>query len=257
MQSDEGMKGRVGVQAIVQARAGSTRLPGKLFLKIGPKAILEWVVERLRASARVERVVVATTANPEDDQTESMAGSLGVSVFRGEEDDVLDRFYRALAVFPADTVVRATADNPLLDTGALDAMIGAHLAGGYDYTGCGGAVPLGLTAEAVSSSAIKTAWSQSREKPHREHVTPYIYTHPEKFRLFSVLASPAISGRSYRLTTDTADDLDMMRAIYERLAGLGLPFCAEEAVRLLDSNADIAGMNSNVMQKDWRKELGS
>jgi len=254
MQSDEGMKGRVGVQAIVQARAGSTRLPGKLFFKIGPKAILEWVIQRLRVSARVERVVVATTANPEDDQTENMAGSLGVPVFRGEEDDVLDRFYRALEVFPADTVVRATADNPLLDTATLDTMIEAHVAGGYDYTGCGGPVPIGLTAEAVSSSAIKTAWSQSREKPHREHVTPYIYTHPEKFRLSSIPASPAISGRSYRLTTDTVDDYNLMTAIYERLSRLGLPFCAEEAVRLLDANPDIVGMNSNVTQKDWRKE---
>jgi spore coat polysaccharide biosynthesis protein SpsF len=249
------MKGRVGIQAVIQVRAGSTRLPEKTFLKIGPKAILEWVVERLRASAKVERVVVATTVNPQDDQTENMACSLGVPVFRGDEDDVLDRFYRALEMFPANTIIRATADNPLLHTATLDAMIEAHVAGGYDHTGGGGAIPLGLTAEVVSSSAIQIAWSQAREKPHREHVTPHIYTHPEKFRLFSVPASPAISGRNYRLTVDTADDLDLMRAIYERLAGQGLPFCAEEAVRLLDANPDIAAINSSVTQKDWRKEL--
>lgn len=255
MQSGEGMKSRVRVQAIVQARAGSTRLPGKIFLKIGPKAILEWVIQRLQASARVERIVVATTVNPEDDQTESMAGSLGVPVFRGEQDDVLDRFYRALAAFPADTIVRATADNPLVDTATLDMMIESHVAGGYDHTGGGGVIPPGLTGEVVSSSAIKVAWGQSMEKPHREHVTPYIYTHPEMFRLYSIPASPAISGRNYRLTVDTPDDLRLMREVYGQLAGLRLPFCAEEAVKLLDANPDIAGMNAGVTQKDWRKEM--
>lgn len=255
MQSSENVKSGVGVQAFVQARSGSTRLPGKIFLKIGPKAILEWVIERLLASASVERVVVVTTVKPEDDQTESVADSLGAPVFRGDEDDVLDRFYRALAVFPANTVVRATADNPLLDTATLDAMIEAHVAGGYDHTGGSGAIPLGLTAEVVSSSAIKTAWSQSLEKPHREHVTPYIYTHPEKFRLFSIPASPAISGRSHRLTVDTEEDLNLMRAIYGKLAGNGLTFSAEEAVRLLDANPGMASMNSSVVQKDWRKEI--
>ena len=253
LNSDEN-KTRVGIQAIVQARSGSTRLPGKIFSKIGPKAVLEWVLERLRASAMVERIVVATTANPEDDQTARMARSLGVPVFRGEVDDVLDRFYRTLEMFPADTVVRATADNPLLDTGTLDAMITAHAADGHDHTGCGGA-PLGLTAEVVSAAAIRRAWRDTVEKPHREHVTPYIYTHPEMFSVVRIPASPAISGRNYRLTVDTPEDLGLMMAIYARLAVYGLPFTAEEAVKLLDANPDIAGFNLGVTQKDWRKEL--
>jgi spore coat polysaccharide biosynthesis protein SpsF len=247
---------RVGVQAIAQARSGSTRLPGKIFLKIGPKTIFEWVIQRLRASSRVERVVVATTSAPGDDQIESMADSLGVPVFRGDEEDVLDRFYHALEKFPAGTIVRATADNPLLDTAALDMMIAAHTAGGYDHTGGGGVIPLGLTAEVVSSSAIQMAWRETVDKPHREHVTPYIYSNPEKFRLFSLPAPPEISGRSYRLTVDTAQDYNLMTAIYGRLAGMKLPFCAGEAVRLLDLSPDLSGMNLNVRQKDWRKESG-
>lgn len=248
------MIGDVGVQAIVQARSGSTRLPGKVFLKIGPRTILEWVIKRLREVPAVERVVIATTAAAKDDLIESMAVSLGVCVFRGDEDDVLGRFYHALEKFPAQTVVRATADNPLLDPASLGMMIAAHAASGYDHTGGAGAIPLGLTAEVVSSSAIQTAWRQAVEKPHREHVTPYIYTHPEMFRLSSVPASPEISGRSYRLTLDTAEDYNLMTAIHERLAGMGLAFCAKEAVRLLDASPDIAGMNSSVIQKDWRKE---
>lgn len=250
------MNGRVGVQAIVQARSGSTRLPGKIFSKIGPRSILEWVIGRLRAVSALERVVVATTSAPKDDQIESMASSLGIPVFRGNEEDVLDRFYHALEIFPSETVVRATADNPLLDTAMLDTMIGAHISGGYDHTGMGGTLPLGLTAEVVSSSAIETAWRHAVEKPHREHVTPYIYTHPEMFRLFSLPAPPEISGRSYRLTVDTAEDYNLMTAIYERLSGMGRPFCAKEAVRLLDVSPDLVGMNMNVRQKDWRKEAG-
>lgn len=246
----------VGVQAVAQARSGSTRLPGKIFSKIGPDSILEWVIQRLRAASAVERIVVATTSAPDDDRTERMARSLGVPVFRGSEEDVLDRFYHALEMFPSQTVVRATVDNPLLDPAMLDAMIGAHVAGEYDHTGMSGALPLGLTAEVVSSSAIETAWRQAVEKPHREHVTPYIYTHPEMFRLFNLPAPPEISGRSYRLTVDTAEDYNLMTEIYGRLDGMGRPFCAEEAVRLLDVNPDLAGMNSNVRQKDWRKETG-
>lgn len=248
------MKDGVGVQAIIQARSGSTRLPEKVFLKIGSVTILEWALERLREVPVVERVVVATTVASRDDLIESMAERLGVCVFRGDEDDVLDRFYRTLQKFPAQTIVRATADNPLLDPASLEMMIRAHVAGGYDHTGGGGVIPLGLTAEIVSSSAIQTAWRQAVEKPHREHVTPFIYTHPEMFRLSSVPVSPKISGRSYRFTVDTAEDYNLMTAIHDQLTEKGIAFCAEEAVRLLDSNPGLSGMNANIRQKDWRKE---
>lgn len=248
------MKREVGVEAIVQARIGSTRLPEKIFLKIGPLTILEWVIERLREVAAVERVVVATTKASGDDLIEKMVEGLGVAVFRGDEDDVLDRFCRTLEMYPAKTIVRATADNPLLDPASLEMMIRAHITGGNDHTGGGGVIPLGLTAEVVSSSAINTAWRQTIEKPHREHVTPYIYTHPEMFRLASAPVSPKISGRYYRFTVDTAEDYKLMTTIYQRLNGKGLAFCAEEAVRLLDSYPDLAVVNSGVVQKDWRKE---
>ncbi|MBF0290947.1 MAG: NTP transferase domain-containing protein [Nitrospinae bacterium] len=249
------MKSAVDVEAIIQARVGSTRLPEKVFLKIGPSTILEWVIERLREVAAVERVVVATTNASRDDLIEKMAERLGVAVFRGEEDDVLDRFYRTLETYPAKTIVRATADNPLLDPASLEMMIRAHIAGGHDHTGGGGVIPLGLTAEVVSSSAINIAWRQTIEKPHREHVTPYIYTHPEMFRLASVPVSPKISGRYYRFTVDTGEDYNLMTAIHDRLSVKGLAFCAEEAVRLLDENPELAVMNGGVVQKDWRKEL--
>lgn len=253
---EAGMKGEVGAQAIIQARAGSTRLPEKVFLKIGPMTILEWALKRLREVPAVERVVVATTKASKDDRVEGMAEAFGACVFRGDEDDVLDRFYRTLEKFPATTVVRATADNPLLDPASLETMVRAHVAGGYDHTGGGGAIPLGLTAEVVSAEAIQTAWRLAVEKPHREHVTPYIYTHPEMFRVASVPVSPKISGRGYRFTVDTAEDYNLMTAIHERLTVKGLAFCAEEAVKLLDANPDLAGMNSGVIQKDWRKEIG-
>lgn len=244
----------VKVQAILQARAGSTRLPGKIFFRVGGLTLLEWAISRLTSSGRIERVVVATTTSPSDDWIESTPLPSRVFPFRGDEDDVLDRFHQALAKYPAKTIVRATGDNPLLDTSTLDTMIDAHLLGGFDHTGVSGALPLGLTAEVVSSSAIVAAWKESASKPHREHVTPYIYTHPEKFRLFAIPAPPAFNGKRHRLTVDTEADYRLMTEIYERLTAAGLPFNAEEAVKLLDSNPELCGMNADVTQKDWRKE---
>jgi spore coat polysaccharide biosynthesis protein SpsF len=133
-------------------------------------------------------------------------------------------------------------------------MIETHLSGGFDHTGVSGVIPLGLTAEVVSSSAIEAAWGNSTLKPHREHVTPYIYTNPEKFRLTSIPAPQALSGRAYRLTVDTEADYKLMKEIHARLTANNLPFNAVEAVRLLDANPGLCKMNMDVAQKDWRRE---
>ncbi|MBF0171401.1 MAG: glycosyltransferase family protein [Nitrospinae bacterium] len=241
------------VTAIVQARAGSSRLPGKIGAPIGDRSLLAWVVTRLREARRVGRIVVATTVEPADDATVAEATALGVDHYRGPVEDVLARFAGALAAFPDATFCRITADNPLLDPGALDLLIEAHIAGRGDHTGVAGTVPLGATAEVVSASALMTAHRESVDPPCREHVTPYLYTHPERFRLIRIAPPPPLVGRSDRLTIDTEEDLRFMRTLYDRLVAQGEPFAIGPVVRLLAAEPSLAAINAGVRQKGWRE----
>lgn len=234
---------------------GSERLPGKTLVRIGDKPILAWVIERLRHTPLVDRIVVATSTSPEDDAVEQVSRQTGVFVFRGSEEDVLDRFVKALEKYPADAVIRATADNPLLDPSAVTAAIKTHKENMADYTGLSGVVPMGTGAEIVSSIALHRAWEETREKAHREHVTTYIHTSPSTFRLFKAPAPDYLVGRDHRLTVDTEEDLDLMRKLHDALKNKGEPFDAKAATKLLDESPELARLNRNIEQKDWRREL--
>jgi len=249
------MSGFVEVQAIIQARMGSERLPGKILERVGDKTILEWVTRRILAARRVGRVIIATTLSSMDDPVEQLAETEGVGCFRGSDEDVLDRFVRTLDKWPAKAVVRATGDNPLLDTGLLDAMIEAHTKTDADHTGLDGAVPLGTAAEIVSATALKRAWEAAAEPAHREHVTTYIHSNPDDFRLERIAPPDYLAGRGYRLTVDTGDDLELLRRLYELTREAGIPFNAETAVKLLDRHPELVEMNRHVKQRDWRDQF--
>lgn len=240
------------VVAVVQARAGSSRLPGKIGAPLGDRSLLAWVVARLRDARRVGRIVIATTVEPADDATVAEATALGVDHYRGPVEDVLARFAGAVAAFPAPTICRITADNPLLDPATLDRMIDAHIAEGADYTGAVGPIPMGSAAEVVATAALLAAHAETDDPHCREHVTPYLYTHPERFRLIRVEPSPFLAGRGERLTVDTEEDIRFMRTLYERLAARGEPFAVEPALRLLAEEPELGAINAGVRQKGWR-----
>jgi spore coat polysaccharide biosynthesis protein SpsF (cytidylyltransferase family) len=208
------------VIAVVQARRGSTRLPGKALMDVGGRPMLEHVLARAAAVPGVDQVVLATTALSEDDALADVARAVGIACVRGSVEDVLDRFRAALAAHPADAVLRICADCPLLDPFVSGRVVRKYrrLAGNVDYVSNvhPPRYPDGLDTEVIAASALETAWREASPGPDREHVTPYIWNRRERFRLENVTARKNLSG--HRWTVDNERDLDFVREVYRRLA---------------------------------------
>lgn len=224
--------------AILQARMSSTRLPGKVMAPLLGEPMIGRQVERLRRAARIDRLVVATSAEPGDDVLADYCRGLGLEVHRGSLGDVLDRFRGALDGFPdARTVIRLTADCPLADWTVIDRLIDHHGAVGADYTNNTSpkrTFPHGLDAEAIRPAALMAAWRDATDPYEREHVTPYIYRRPEVFRLAHIACdSPAAH---LRWTVDLPEDLAFVRQVYERLYPLDAAF-GSQAIMALPSNS--------------------
>src|SRR6266568_5639733 len=204
------------VIAIVQARMGSTRLPGKVLMDLGGQPVLCRVVERLRRSAKLRDVVVATTNSPKDDLIVELCNEQSFTVFRGSENDVLDRYYRAASFHGCDAVVRITSDCPLIDAELVDMVIHEFIEKKADYASnvLVRTYPRGLDAEVFTMPALQKSWRMAMQPHQREHVTPFFYEHPKLFRLASVRGEHDYSH--YRWTLDTPDDLHLIRAIYSR-----------------------------------------
>jgi spore coat polysaccharide biosynthesis protein SpsF len=202
--------------AVVQARAGSTRLPGKVLMSVAGRPMLAFMLERL-AGTHVDRLVVATSTDRRDDAVAEVAAAAGVAVVRGSESDVLARFAMALDTHPADVVVRLTADCPLIDPALVDEVVAARAAAGADYASntIVRTYPDGLDVEVLTAGALSTAAAEATDPAEREHVTPFVYRRPERFRLVSVVGPEALGHE--RWTVDTADDLERVRAIVAQL----------------------------------------
>lgn len=204
------------VTGVIQARMGSTRLPGKVLAPLGLRPLLGLLLHRLR-DAPVDRLVVATSTAAADDAVEAIAAAAGVATVRGPADDVLSRFALALRDYPADVVVRITADCPLLDVAVVASAIDLHAETGSDYTSNTliRTFPDGLDVEVVAASALATAETEARREDEREHVTPFIYRRPERFQL-AALRSDELAGEE-RWTVDDAADLAFVQAVVESL----------------------------------------
>ncbi len=204
------------VLAVVQARTGSTRLPGKVLADLGGKPLLRFMLDRLE-SLKVEMLVVATSDHPDDDRVEAVAQAAGVVCVRGPEHDVLARFALALRSNPADTVVRLTADCPLIDPEVVNELIEVFRRTGADYASntLVRTYPVGLDAEVLTAAALKTADREAADPVEREHVTPFIYRRPAHFRLAALRQDRLLSHE--RWTVDTADDLDRVRRMVTQL----------------------------------------
>jgi spore coat polysaccharide biosynthesis protein SpsF len=176
-----------GTVAIVQARMTSTRLPGKVLRDVGGRPLLHYQLERLRQAASLDRIVVATTTNATDDVVVQFCTAAGFEVTRGPEHDVLERFALAVHRFAPDVVVRLTSDCPLLPGPLVDEAVRAFLAQGCDYLSnmLEPTYPYGLAVEAMRADALRTAAAEAVDPQEREHVTPFIYWRPRRFRLGS------------------------------------------------------------------------
>jgi spore coat polysaccharide biosynthesis protein SpsF len=240
---------RPKVVAIVQARMGSTRLPGKVLLDLAGRTMLARVVRRAKRASLIDEVLVATTLSPADDPVARECDRLAVPCFRGSERDVLDRYHRAAAHHGADVVVRITADCPLIDPGVTDHVIRAFFEHKPDYASniLRRTYPRGLDTEVMTAPALARAYREASEPYQRTHVTPYIYQHPESFRLLPVTGPRDESA--HRWTVDSPDDLELARAVYQRMGGDDA-FSWQQVRRLLEEEPWLADLNRHVRHKE-------
>ena len=236
------------VIAIIQARMGSTRLPGKVLADVGGRSMLARVCDRAGRATLVDRVVVATTLLPGDRPIVDECNRLAVACFRGSERDVLDRYHQAATAHAADAVVRITADCPLIEPEVIDQVVRAFLKKRPDYAAntLRRTWPRGLDTEVISGPALARACREATQPHERAHVTPYVYQHPESFRVLSVTGGNDFSDG--RWTVDTSEDLELVRAVYRRLAGER--FSWRGVWRLLTREPAIAELNRHVRQRE-------
>ena len=237
------------VVAIIQARMGSSRLPGKVLQDIGGSTMLARVVRRTQRAASLDEVIVATTVETDDEVIVAECKRLSVPVFRGDKEDVLDRYYQAAQAYHAAIIVRITSDCPLIEPEVVDQVVRACLDAQADYASntLQRTYPRGLDTEVMTLSALELAWRQATEPYQRIHVTPYLYQHPDQFKLLSVTDDQDHSR--YRWTVDTPDDLAFVREVYRRLDN-------DDAIRwtqvldLLEREPALLRINTGVPQKE-------
>lgn len=239
------------VVAIIQARTGSTRMPGKVFLDLAGEPVLARMVSRAERASTVDQVVIATTDASSDDQVADFCEARGIPYFRGSEDDVLDRYYQAAKAFKADIVVRLTADCPLIDPHVVDLVVGQSLqqATPADYA-CNVVIeertfPRGLDTEVLSFDALERVWEQDTNPEWREHVTLYIRYNPAEFRVLNIRND--VDYSHMRWTLDTPDDYTFIRTIYNHYGHDR--FSWQEVVALLEEHPEWMAINQHVEQK--------
>lgn len=275
------------IVAIIQARMSSSRLPGKVLLEIAGKPMLQRVIERTRQAQTIERLVVATTDEPNDDPIAKFCQANGVDYYRGSLHDVLDRYYQAARRFSAQVIVRITADCPLIDPALVDLTVNAFLGRvppqphwltngllpatsptpgidaardeapyPHDFAAnrlpppWGRTYPIGLDTEVCSFQALEIAWREAKEPHQREHVMPFFYDHQERFRI--LLVNHHIDYGALRWTVDTPEDLELARQIYAYFADRE-DFSWSETLALFQRQPELAQINANVQHKHYRQ----
>lgn len=241
------------VVTIIQARMGSTRLPGKVLLDIEGKPMLHRDLDRNLEAKTVDKVVIATTVKPADDQIVAAVEGYDprVSTSRGSEDDVLDRYYQAAKEAKADIVVRITSDCPLVDPEIIDQVVqlllddpsldyAANVLGDLTY-------PRGLDVQACTFEAMEKMWNVTTEAEDREHVTLYIRKHPEQFKTAKIQNDVNLS--QHRWTVDEEDDLRLAREIYKRLLPVNPHFRMKDILAVFEKEPALFDINHHVHQK--------
>lgn len=222
---------------------GSSRLPGKVLKDIAGRPMLSYQMERLRRVKRAERIVVATTDQTADDAVERFCQKEKIACVRGSEHDVLARYHLAIERFPADVVVRITADCPLIDPAIVDEAIAAYEP---DYVSnmLETTYPYGMAVEVFSAQALREAHREAKDPAEREHVTPFIYRHPERYRLRSLTMAPNLSH--HRWTVDTPEDFELVSRLLKTLKP---HFTLQDVLAVLDQHPDWCAINAHVEQK--------
>lgn len=238
------------IVAIIQARMGSTRLPGKVLKEVSGHPMLWHVVTRVRWARTLDTVVVATSHNASDNPVVAFCEQEGIRCFRGSEDDVLDRYYQAAGWIGADVVVRITADCPLIDPIVVERIVSVYLEGGCDYASNAieRTYPDGLDVEVFSFETLQRAWREASLISEREHVTPYIWKNEQVFELRQVTQDVDLSD--LRWTVDEPEDLEFVRGIYRHLYQPGQVFVTKDVLRLLDNHPELVEINQGFQMNE-------
>ena len=229
----------------------STRLPGKVLMEAAGKPFLAHMVERLERVSSLDGIIIATTINPIDDPIQECARQLGVECFRGSEDDVLQRVLDAAIAYNVDVIVEMTGDCPLIDPALVESCIQEYLETGYDYVSnvLERTYPIGMDTQVFSTKTLAEAAESTNDPKDREHVSLYIYRHPERYRLRNILGPSELTRPKLRLTLDTQEDFQLLRRIFEELYPTNCRFGLAEILALIDERPDLAELNAHVQHQ--------
>lgn len=240
---------KIGV--IIQARVGSTRLPGKVLKTLVDKTLLAHDIERVRQSKLMNEIIIATTVKEQDNAIEEEALKNNVKIFRGSENDVLSRYYFAAKENKLDVIIRITSDCPLIDPKVLDEIIGFYMNNKYEIVTNASAdlsnrtYPRGLDVEVFSFESLENAFNKAKEEYQREHVTPFIYENTKNIYYYK----NSIDYSKYRWTLDTEEDFEVISEIYKELYKGSHDFYLNEIIALYEKRPELYNINAHIEQK--------
>lgn len=246
------------IVTVIQARTGSTRLPGKVLMPLAGKPLLVRMAERVMQAPLAGTVVIATTTDPADDAVAALCAAENMLCYRGHPTDLLDRHYQAALQYDADVVLKIPSDCPLIDPAIIDKVTGFYLdhQQQYDYVGNlhPTSYPDGNDVEVMSFAALENAWKHASRQLEREHTTPYIWENPQLFRIGSVLWETGKDfSKSHRWTIDYPEDYEFIRQVYDALYSGNPRFGLQEIINLVENRVDIFKINSKYAGEYWYK----
>lgn len=244
------------IVSTIEARMSSSRLPGKVLMKILGRPVLELLVERLRRVSGVQEVVIATTVNKADDAICEFAKDRKIAFYRGSEEDVLERVLQAAKHYKADLIMEMTGDCPLLDPAESQKVVDFFMKNRsrYDYVSniLKRTYPRGLDTQIFPVSVLDEVARKTSDPADRENVSLYIYEHPKEYRCGNVEAPAEVKNPDLRLTLDTREDFELIKTIFERLYPNNPNFSIGDVMKLLRDHPEFAEVNRNIRQKAVR-----
>ena len=244
------------ILTVVQARMGSSRLPGKVFLPLAGQPLLVQMVQRVQRAQLAGTVVVATTTDPTDDAIADLCAAHGLECFRGDALDLLDRHYQAARHYGADVVLKIPSDCPLIDPAVIDEVVGyyLHFADRYDFVSNlhPATFPDGNDVEVMPIEALEMAWREAQRPLEREHTTPFFWENPDRFRLGNVEWDTGLDySMSHRWTIDYPEDYDFIKSVYDALYPRNPTFGLHDILQLLKQQPEIAQINARYAGVNW------
>lgn len=250
--------------AIIQARMGSSRLPGKVLLQINEKPILYYVLKQTKSSKYVDDVIIATSTNTDDDPIIKFCKENNIKYFRGSEENVLDRYYQCAKKFKCNPIIRISADSPLIDPNVIDRVLKKFMNNSFDYVSnniektkhvwkestCN--FPVGTVIEVVTFNALKLAWTKAKQPFEREHVFPFIQSHPEMFNISNIKLRKNLSN--IKITVDKINDLQFVREIYKRTSDKKKAVTINDLEKIISNEPSLLKINENIDFDDENKK---